>query len=319
MGEGATFPDDRALGEGATFSDDRALGEEAALSHDRALGEEAALSHDRALGGETHPQPRERGPDFVCVGVQRCGTNWLTWVLRQHPGVFVPRKEIRFFVRFFHRGWRWYEDQFDDKAGRMAGELSVHYVYSPREAMARREFYPRWNPRRRLVFWRRYPAARDELFARYPDLRVFAIFRNPVDRAWSHYARWCRLRERRRKRVVPFERMFADDGRWIRTQGNYADLLARWRERFPEMGVFFYDDLVARPRELAREVYRFVGVADDVVPEVARRVNAGSYDPMPDAVRARLTDGYREQILRLQAMTGRDLSGWLDGKLATRD
>jgi len=26
-------------------------------------------------------------------------------VLAQHPGVWLPKKEISFFVRYFHRGW----------------------------------------------------------------------------------------------------------------------------------------------------------------------------------------------------------------------
>jgi hypothetical protein len=259
------------------------------------------------------PAPRERGPDWVGVGVQKSGTTWVADVLAQHPEVLVRKKEISFFVRYFHRGWGWYESWFEGKDGRLAGELSVNYIYSPRPDSSHLEFYPRWNPRRRVLFWRRQPSARDELHRRYPGLRVFAVFRNPIERAWSHYWYWRRRRERNRKRVVAFERMFADDGRWIRTQGRYADLLAHWRERFPDMGCFFYDDIALRPRSLAAEIYRFVGVDDRFEPELARRVNEGRYDPMPVGARERLVEAYRDQILRFGHMTGRDLSHWLEG------
>jgi Sulfotransferase family len=256
---------------------------------------------------------RERGPDFVGVGVQKSGTTWLADVLAQHPGVLLRTKEISFFVRHYHRGWDWYESHFADKGGRRAGELSVNHWYSPREHMTRREFYPAWNPRRRLLFWRRYPSARDELAAHYPGLRVFAAFRDPTERAWSHYRMWRERRERNGKRVVPFERMFADDGRWIRTQGRYAHWLAHWRERFPDFGVFLYDDIRDDPKTLARQVYRFVGADPAFEPVLGRRVNEGrAQEQMPDTIRRELRAFYREEILRFQAQIGRDLSRWLD-------
>jgi len=257
-------------------------------------------------------QPRERGPDFVGVGVQKSGTTWAADVLAQHPGVLIRRKEISFIVRYFHRGWPWYESFFEGKQGRVAGELSVNHMYSPRPEPSRREFYPGWNPRRRLYFWRRYPSARDELAARYPGLRKFALFRNPVERAWSHYSMWRLRRERNGKRVVPFERMFADDGRWIRTQGMYSHWLDYWRERFPDFGAFLYDDIVNDPKTLARELYRFVGVDPSFEPVLDRRVNEGrAKEPMPEAVAALLRETYRDEILRFQERIGRDLGGWL--------
>jgi hypothetical protein len=259
---------------------------------------------------------RDAGPDFVGVGVQRAGSTWVTRVLQQHPQVWVRQKEISFFTRHYHKGWRWYEDHFADRQGRAAGEFSVNYFYAPRPHATRREFYPWWNPRRTLQFWRRLPSPRDALAARYPGLRVFVVLRDPALRAWSHYWYWRGRRTRPGrhivpKRIVPFERMFRADGRWIATQGRYADHLAHWREAFPEMGVFFYDDLRERPAELARELYRFVGVDPAFVPNTDLRVNARDYPPMPAELRRVLVAHYREQVERLQEMVGRDLSAWL--------
>ena len=250
--------------------------------------------------------PRVRGPDFVGVGVQKSGTTWVADVLAQHPGALMRKKEISFFVRRFHKGWRWYERFFEDKRGRLAGELSVNYLYAPRPDPSHREFYPNWNPRRTLTFWRRAPSARDELAARYPGLRVFAVFRDPLERAWSHYWFWRRRRERNRKRVVPFERMF-------RTQGRYAHWLAHWRERFPDLGVFFYDDIGADPKGLARDVYRFVGLDEGFEPELSRQINVGRKQDMPASVRALLAETYADEVRRFGEMTGRDLSHWLQG------
>ena len=106
--------------------------------------------------------------------------------------------------------------------------------------------------------------------------------------------------------------MWADDGRWIRTQGLYAHYLAYWREAFPDFEVFFYDDIKGDPTGLARAVYRFLGVDDTFVPATNRWPSKGQYEPMPPEIRKMLVEHYREQILKFSEMTGRDLSHWLE-------
>jgi hypothetical protein len=112
--------------------------------------------------------------------------------------------------------------------------------------------------------------------------------------------------------VVPFERMFADDGRWLRTQGFYGHWLEYWRERFPDFGVFLYDDVVSDPKRLARELYDFIGVDPSFEPELTRRVNEGrAKAPLPAEVRELLRDTYRDEIRRFAGLIDRDLGSWL--------
>ena len=251
------------------------------------------------------------GPDFVGVGMQRCGTTWAADMLAQHPGILMIKKEVNFFVRYYRKGTQWYHDWFCDKGDRVAGEFSPNYMISPRPDPACKELYPSWNPRRKLLFWMREPSARDELRSRYPNVKVLAVFRNPVERAWSAYWFWCRKKKEQGKRVVPFEKMWADDGRWIRTIGFYADYLRCWRETFPDMGVFFYDDILNEPLVVARNLYRFTGVDDSFEPDITVQPKKGSYEKMPLEIRCMLTNFYRKQILELAEITNRDLSGWL--------
>lgn len=267
-------------------------------------------SKTAARGADASAQTK--GPDFVGVGVHRSGTTWLADMLAQHPGVFIPKKEISFFVRFFRKGYPWYHRWFAQRGLRIAGELTPSYMVAPRPDSTHREFYPHWNPRRALLFWQGQPSARDELKARYPGVRVFAIFRNPVDRAWSHYWYWRERKERLGKRVVPFEKMWADDGRWIRTYGLYGDYLAYWQAKFPDFGAFFYEEIASNPVGLVQSAYRFLGVDAAFVPhDYTRNNRKGGYAPMPEALRAQLKEFYRPQILRFAALVGRDLSHWL--------
>ena len=252
------------------------------------------------------------GPDFVGVGVQKSASSWISDVLDQHPDVWVPKKEINFFVAHFHEGWAWYERWFEGRGARLAGEFSVAYFLSPRPERRRKQRYPRGPGLRVLSSQGRETSARDALFDRYPRVKVLVVLRDPAERAWSYYWYWRARQEARGRPVVPFERMFADDGRWIRTTGLYASRLAHWRERFPDLGVFLHDDVRDAPAELARALYRYLGVDDSFVPELRRRVNATPHAPLPPELRRRVLDeAYRAEIERLAAELDRDLSAWL--------
>jgi hypothetical protein len=282
---------------------------------------------------------RPEGPDFVGVGVQKSGSTWLADILAQHPKIIIPRKEIHFFNRYFYQGYSWYNGWFANKRDRVAGDFTPRYFITPSPAPMSKEFYPHWNLKRIILyrnrkasqpdfvvqkerlfeklyrifqFWfQKQPSARDELKIRYPGIRVLAIFRNPVDRAWSAYWDWRGRKDRKGERFVSFDKLWSHDGRWIQTHGLYASHLSYWRGSFPDFGVFFYDDIKKDPLGLARSVYGFIGVDDTFVPEISRQPNKGEYNPMPVNTRKMLVNFYREQILEFSAMTGRDLNDWL--------
>lgn len=254
---------------------------------------------------------RERGPDFVGIGVPKSGTSWLARCLREHPDLFVGKKEISFFTRHFHRGYGWYEDLFQEKEGRLAGEFTPTYFITPRRESWRKEFYPNVNPRRALTFWRHLPAAEVELKARYPAVKPILLLRDPADRAWSYYWHWRERKDKLQKPAPPFERMFEDDGRWIRTCGFYSDPVERWRKVFPDLGVFFHDDIKRDAVGFVRSVCRFLGVSDDYTPSLQKASNPGSYEPLRPETRKMLVELYRPDIERLQGLVGRDLSAWM--------
>ncbi len=254
------------------------------------------------------------GPDFIGVGVQKSGTTWAARRLAEHPQVFLRKKEVSFFTQHFHEGYGWYHALFKDKGDRLAGEISPNYFISPRRHSTRVEHYPRWSFQ---SWWkhltRTYPSARDEIRKSYPGIKVFAIFRNPVDRAWSHYWMWAERRQRVGKGhlVVPFERMFRDNGRWIQDYGRYGTWLKHWLAAFPDMGIFLYDDLVADAAAFIRSIYRFIGVDETFPCKLGSREFQGKYEPMDAATRQRVADFYRDEVAEFSRLIGRTLP-WLE-------
>ena len=257
----------------------------------------------------------DRGPDFVGIGSQRCGTTWVAERLREHPQVYmVPQKEISFWCRYFHKGYDWYNAHFEDKGDRVAGEITPYYILTPRPDCALLQHYPRWSPRTfiRQLFRPDRPA-RDGIKQTYPNCKVFAVFRNPVDRAWSQYWMWVETRKKRGKsrRIVSFEKMFCDNGRWIQLWGRYATLLKYWRRAFPSMGVFLYDDLNADPKAFIASIYRFLDVDDAFVGNIGRRENARQYERMDEATRHTILEFYRDEMQEFFRLIGRELP-WLE-------
>lgn len=109
-------------------------------------------------------------PDFVIIGTMKGGTTSLYKYLTQHPQILPARKkEVHFFDQSyqFNRGIRWYKSYFPLQ--KLPGERLITGEASPS-----------------YLF---YPQVPYRLFNFLPNVKLIAILRNPVDRAYSHYQR----------------------------------------------------------------------------------------------------------------------------------
>jgi Sulfotransferase domain len=215
-------------------------------------------------------------PTFIGIGAQRAGTTWAYNCLAQHPEVFMSeQKELHFFYAHYDRGMSWYEDQFVAAGGAIArGEISPDYMYSS-EAL--------------------HNIARD-----LPEVRLFAILRNPIDRAISAYV----LRDARNEGLS-----FGDACRRFPVlieRGMYCRHLDAIFALFPpeRLKVLLYDDLVARPDAFLDELFSFIGVRTGVRPTaMGTRYNRVIYPGLQKAlIRARL--GWTIEALKRTAAGG---------------
>jgi len=194
-------------------------------------------------------------PNFLVFGAARCGTSWLDQNLRQHPDVFLPAgvKEVHFFDNKYDNGLDWYKEIFDDATSIAIGEVTPSYLYY--EEVARR------------------------LKEHLPYVKLIAIFRNPVERAYSHY--WniaANLKRRNQKFDMSFEEKIAENPRLI-TDGLYATNLEPYFKLFPREQFLFllFDDLVNEPQSLLSSVHEFIGVQPQIDSGVANvRVNSAA-------------------------------------------
>lgn len=197
-------------------------------------------------------------PDFIVIGAGKSGTTALNRYLKQHPGIHMaPHKEPNFFayesvdpdnapadVALAHyrssiTEISEYQRQFTEaQEGQVKGEISNIYLYTPRAAQSIQRFVP--------------------------QVKLVAILRQPADRLFSRYQHLVR------EEKAPTEGMTNVFDRksiwWKRNdfvhEGFYYQHLKDYYERFPEenIRIYLYDDFLAKPAEILKDMFQFIGV-----------------------------------------------------------
>jgi hypothetical protein len=180
---------------------------------------------------------------FIGIGAQRTGTSWTYACLYEHPEICAPIKEIHFFSRpRYAEGLAWYEAHFKKcKEGQRVGEFSTSYLYSE-EASAR-------------------------IHSAYPEAKIIAILRDPIERARSQYGN--AVKGGAVPESMSFEEYYTTDES-VLAQGLYAQQLARYFTHFKreQVLVLIHEDAKKDPKEYIQSIYRFLGVDDTFIPSM---------------------------------------------------
>lgn len=227
-------------------------------------------------------------PNFLIIGAQKAGTTALYRYLNQHPEIFMsPDKEPRYFSfsgnnnsLFPYQRPDQYEALFSNATGEEAiGEASTSYLAS-KIAPAR-------------------------IAQAIPHVKMIAILRNPVERAYSAYI--FRVREGQEKRK-DFARVLHDEldiikqgqirGTYL-NRGFYGQQIERYYSHFnkEQLKLFLFEDLVNDTPGVLREIYRFIGVDENFLADTSRKYNISA---IPGNPLARAAVGWMGKQLSLK-------------------
>lgn len=223
-----------------------------------------------------------RNIDFIGIGAPRCGTTWISECLREHPQIFFPTqgwkdelapeslrntgtKELDFFLSErwetsnHTRGIPWYLSRFPSaNEGSIRGEFSPRYLDDP--------------------------ASPGLIHAAFPDVKLIASLRNPVDMIVSLRAMISNFASPNGNKSEDILRNPVFLG-----VGTYYRNLSRYLEVFPQenLHVILYDDIMDDPAAVIRKVYGFLGVNADFVPAaLLKKINGGRRTRFPGLRRA---------------------------------
>lgn len=263
----------------------------------------------RALGAPARPLYHRAGmtPGFLVVGTKRGGsTSCYEWISR-HPQVGPCRtgKGTHYFDVHYSRGEAWFRSGFPRhrEPWRITGEGSPYYMF--------------------------HPAAPARIKAALPDVKLIAVLRHPVERAWSHYKyEYARNHEplgftealdAEPTRLRGEEEKLLSDPAYISNahryfsylqRGHYAQQLSRIYTLFDPSQVLVLrsEELFADPRGQLGRVWEFLGL-DGVVIDGLEAFKTGTVrSSIPPDQAERLEEYYAPHNAALLQLTGIDVT-----------
>ncbi|MUL39031.1 sulfotransferase family protein [Gloeocapsopsis dulcis] len=216
-------------------------------------------------------------PNFLIIGAAKAGTTALYSYINQHPQVFMsPEKEPHFFafegekVKFAgtagEKEWlnrtaitdiKTYQQQFCDVSQETAiGEASALYLYIPK--------------------------ASERIYHYLPNVKLIAILRNPVERAYSAFV------FQKRDGLEPHlefaqalqEEAWRMKNNWVpiyyyQDMGFYYHQVKRYFDLFPQeqIKVYLHDDFIANPLQVLQDAFRFLGIDHTFTPNTSTKHN----------------------------------------------
>lgn len=247
-------------------------------------------------------------PSFLVIGTQRGGTTYLHDLLLDHPSVASALvKEVHFFSRHFDRGLGWYRANFapgyvaswrPGSGRRIGGEATADYLF--------------------------FPCVPQRIQQSIPEVKLIALLRDPVDRAYSHYQLSVRngveslsfedaLQAESERLGLPIGQTWPDavqlDLHQVHhsyvTKGLYAHQLRRWMKLFPmeQLLIVNSERLYAQTQIVLDEVADFLELRQ-WQPVGQKNTNGLPYSSMRPETRRTLVDFYRPYNQELYELLG---------------
>jgi hypothetical protein len=213
-------------------------------------------------------------PNFLIIGAQKAGTTSLYYYLKQHPQIYMTREKEAHFFSYENEKLNFrdsnrnltipitniedYRKLFQGVSNEIAiGEASPSYLYISKSV--------------------------ERIQHHIPDVKLIAILRNPIDRAYSNFLHCIKEGSEplsNFKQALQAENIRICDNRWdprlhYIQKGFYFTQLKRFFDRFDhrQIRVYLYEDLQNNPVGIVQEIFQFLSVDQKFVPDVSSKYN----------------------------------------------
>jgi sulfotransferase family protein len=280
---------------------------------------------------------RPVGPDFLCIGMQKAGTDWLFDQLQFHPDFWMPPvKEFHYFDRKITPKIGRATKLLNLSPQRLAQKLSVRRAWDERDSA----FLQEASQLQGLDFQRyaalfRYKgsllsgeitpgysvlgeAMIGMIDREFPGLKIVLLVRDPVARAWSQISMAYR-NDNFDASVLDSRTAFADflkNSALVGDRSFPTKIAERWKKAGArlEFGYFLFDRLEAEPDRARDDVLRFLGAdpgkKSGEIPANQNRKSKLAKLPMTDDILSVLVEHFREELAACAALFGGEACQW---------
>lgn len=282
--------------------------------------------------------------NFLLVSAPKSGSTSVAKYLNDHPEIFIPENKELFYLiadtikktskidplydSIFNKAIlekEAYDTLFRSHNSKIKGEATVHYLYHFKEVISKTK-------------------------KEYGDIKIIILLRNPTERAFSNY------NYLKKEQIITFEKALElEETRrergynsfwYFKSLGNYFKAVKAYTQNFSCVKVVLFEDLIEDPLALMQELYSFLGVNVNFIPNVNKIYNPtlipknklihilffwkrhlGIQVPflkkfkskllktpetkMKQKTKSELIEYYKPNILKLQLLINKDLLSWL--------
>ncbi|MBT3417167.1 MAG: sulfotransferase [Flavobacteriales bacterium] len=214
----------------------------------------------------------EKKVNFIVIGAMKAATTSLDTYLKQHPDIFMTKVKEPMFFNNFNQNKDYkllgrkgnkittleeYFSLFSDVENESAiGEASPAYIYNENAPQLIKEHLP--------------------------DVKIIAILRQPVERAYSNYLHTKRAD---RENLNSFEQAIEIENQRIEDnwsplyhyieKGYYSVQLKRYYNIFPKenIKVYLFEDVVKNPNETLKDIFKFLNVDENIEVDTSKKSN----------------------------------------------
>jgi len=214
----------------------------------------------------------EKKANFIVIGAMKAATTSLYTYLKQHPEIFMTKVKEPMFFNNFNQNKDYkllgrkgnkittleeYFSLFSDVENESAiGEASPAYIYNENAPQLIKEHLP--------------------------DVKIIAILRQPVERAYSNYLHTKRAD---RENLNSFEQVIEIENQRIEDnwsplyhyieKGYYSVQLKRYYNIFPKenIKVYLFEDVVKNTKETLKDIFKFLNVDENIEVDTSKKSN----------------------------------------------
>ena len=259
--------------------------------------------------------PIRAQPDFIIIGAARSGTSTMyDYLIRHQLVISALVKEIKFFDGYYNSGFSWYRSFFPTKIQKFYLQLRKKRDILTGEATPDYIFHP-LVPKR--------------IKKNIPHVKLIALLRNPVDRAYSQYSMFFKTKletlsfeaalQQEEKRIAgEREKIFEDENYYSSAltnysylyRGIYVDQLKLWYEVFPKEQILIIksEDMSSeyQSEKTKKQICEFLDIPFNPIP--FRTVKELKYSKMNPKTRKYLINFFKSHNQRLYKFLGKNFN-----------